>query len=101
MRRMTCTTHRAVPIIFQRTEAQKKQVEQLMEALKGIIDLCEKQAESEYTLRGWFANIFPCCIGETLFHETKQMGMILQHSFKGTHFWIPPLKDQVKQIEQV
>jgi len=26
-----------------------------------------------------------------LFHETKQMGIVLKKSFKGEHFWIPPI----------
>jgi hypothetical protein len=27
-----------------------------------------------------------------LFHEDKQMGIVLRKSFKGQHFWIQPIE---------
>ena len=31
-----------------------------------------------------------CCF-KSLFHEVKQMGIVLRKAFKGTHVWIPPI----------
>lgn len=39
------------------------------------------------------------CCGNTmnsLFHECKQMGIVLRKSFKGSHIWIPPIHKQIK-----
>jgi hypothetical protein len=35
-----------------------------------------------------------CCF-KSLFHETKQMGIVLRRAFKGSHIWIPPIIDQL------
>jgi hypothetical protein len=32
-----------------------------------------------------------CCFYKSMFHETKQMGIVLRKAFKGTHVWIPPI----------
>ena len=34
-----------------------------------------------------------CCgyTMDSLFHECKQMGIVLRKSFKGSHIWIPPI----------
>ena len=32
-----------------------------------------------------------CCF-KSLFHEVKQMGIVLRKAFKGTHIWIPPIE---------
>jgi hypothetical protein len=32
----------------------------------------------------------------SLFHETKQMGIVLRKSFKGMHVWIPPIQQQIR-----
>lgn len=42
------------------------------------------------------------CCGRSLlslFHESKQMGIVLRKSFKGTHFWIPPIKKQIEDAQ--
>lgn len=33
-----------------------------------------------------------CCFFTSLYHETKQMGIVLRKSFKGTHLWIPSIE---------
>lgn len=35
-----------------------------------------------------------------LFHDYKQMGLVLKKSFKGTHLWIPPIKQQYEDIKK-
>ena len=39
------------------------------------------------------------CGFKSLFHETKQMGIVLRKAFKGSHVWITPIKDQLKEGE--
>jgi hypothetical protein len=42
-----------------------------------------------------------CCgmFLKSLFHESKQMGIVLRKSFKGNHVWIPPSSDQGVKID--
>lgn len=42
-----------------------------------------------------------CCCFTSLYHETKQMGIVLRKSFKGTHLWIHTIDKQLKDIELV
>lgn len=42
-----------------------------------------------------------CCFFTSLYHETKQMGIVLRKSFKGTHLWIPAIEKQLKDMERV
>ena len=37
---------------------------------------------------------------QSLFHENKQMGLVLKRAFKGTHCWIPPIAKQIKSAER-
>ena len=37
----------------------------------------------------------------SLFHEQKQMGLVLKRSFKGNHLWVPPIPQQIKEAEQI
>jgi ribulose kinase len=59
------------------------------ENIKKLIELCDF---SVYPLNfcGKRSNCKGCCF-KSLFHETKQMGIVLKKSFKGEHFWIPPI----------
>ena len=36
---------------------------------------------------------------KSLFHETKQMGIVLRKSFKGNHVWIPPTNPDGLKID--
>ena len=39
-----------------------------------------------------------CCgyAMNSLFHECKQMGIVLRKSFKGSHIWVPPIAKQIQ-----
>jgi hypothetical protein len=36
---------------------------------------------------------------KSLFHESKQMGIVLRKSFKGNHVWIPPSSPKGSKID--
>ena len=36
-----------------------------------------------------------CCY-KKLFHDNKQMGIVLKRAFKGDHIWIPPIEKQIE-----
>ena len=42
-----------------------------------------------------------CCKMISLFHEPKQMGLVLGTSFKGRQVWIPPIPKQLEDIKNL
>jgi len=77
----------------------KYSAEAVAETLKHLdaqVKLFEKlsqKAAYPANLCGWRTSC--CCCHRTLFQETKQMGLILQRAFKGSHVWIPPISKQL------
>jgi hypothetical protein len=73
-------------------DATKQEVETQMKALLNAIErLSEICLESAYPVN--ICRRRSNCCGlfmKSMFHETKQMGIVLRKSFKGTHIWIPP-----------
>lgn len=71
---------------------------ELEEIIETIIDCCE---ESAFPIRicGRRTN---CCgsFMKSLFHETKQMGIVLRKSFKGKQIWIPKIENQIKSQQE-
>ena len=53
--------------------------------------------ESAYPVRIFNRRTSCLCCFKSLFHETKQMGIVLRRAFKGSHIWIPPIKDQIPE----
>ena len=97
------TLKKAMPIIYQsnkhkqRTSNGDEQTsEMIVDLLKQVDQNCDyvKNAclESAYPLKMCGKRV-NCCdfLMKSLFHESKQMGIVLRKSFKGTHIWIPPI----------
>ena len=74
----------------QTLEKVDKLISDLKDALESLQELC---IVSVKPVR--FCVHRSNCCGRSLvglFHETKQMGIVLRKSFKGRHFWIPPIQ---------
>lgn len=63
-----------------------------------MLDKVEEILEKSLTPQGCCNAITPKFI--SLFHEAKQMGIVLRKSFKGDHFWIPPIPKQIKDAKK-
>lgn len=75
-------------------ESVQADLRQLMEAIDRLHELCELSAYPA-KICGKRSN---CCHRKmiSIFHEQKQMGIMLRKSFKGTHIWIPPIRRQIE-----
>ena len=36
----------------------------------------------------------------SLFHESKQTGILLREIFKGKHLWVPPIEKQIEDAKK-
>lgn len=68
--------------------------QELIESIQNFIEFCQISVKP-IKVCGGRSN---CCGFSmiSLFHESKQMGIVLRKSFKGRHFWIPPIKKQIQ-----
>jgi len=106
------TIKKAVPIIYQghleilksvivpyRDNETKEKVEERLQRFETTVDkLMELCDDSAYPVRICKRRTNCCGIFlKSLFHESKQMGIVLRKSFKGNHVWIPTsIKEGVK-----
>lgn len=70
-------------------EAVQADLRLLMTALDRLHEICEI---SSYPVK-ICGKRSHCCYRRmiSMFHEQKQMGIMLRKSFKGTHLWITPI----------
>lgn len=70
----------------------------MSKALDTMIDLCDRAREEP---NGCCTCNFLYPKFTSLFHEAKQMGIVLRKSFKGDHFWVPPIPKQLEDAKAV
>lgn len=76
-----------------------KIMDNLLKALEEFSDLCE---ESAYPVSFFgLCRSRCCCCMTSLFHEAKQMGLVLGKSFKGAQVWIPSIPKQIQDIKEL
>lgn len=73
-------------------------VSELFIALESFASLCE---EAAFPVNLGCCRSQCCCCMTSLFHEPKQMGLVLGRSFKGTQVWIPPIPVQLRDIAKL
>lgn len=73
-------------------------LKELDETVKEFDAICQR---AMFPVNLGFRRSACCCCFKSLFHEVKQMGIVLRRAFKGTHVWIPPLKQQQQDVERL
>ena len=77
----------------QKGEAAKAMLKEVRESMDRLKELC---TVSVYPLRCCGRRVNCCSLMmRSLFHEDKQMGIVLRKSFNGTHVWIPSIAQQL------
>ena len=76
-------------VIYSEFNVQKK-LKELTELVNTFKEL-SKESLYPYKICGRRTSCF--CGFKSLFHETKQMGIVLRKAFNGSHVWITPIKD--------
>ena len=86
---------RALPKIFRDEklpEYQRSKIDaQLQELNAAVEEFGEISKRAAYPINLGCRRSSCCCFYKSLFHEVKQMGIVLRRAFKGTHVWIPPI----------
>ena len=83
-----CKLLYAMPVLAP-GDKNKAMADELLQEINRMIEFCLQSAQPARCC-GRRTN---CCNSrmESLFHEAKQMGIVLRKSFKGDHYWIPPI----------
>ena len=104
--RIKTVYERALPKVFVSDDAEfaqygKQVIESKLQELDNAVkqfDILSAQAIEPINL-GFRRTACGCCF-KSLFHEVKQMGIVLRKAFKGTHIWIPPIEQQLKDNQK-
>lgn len=93
-----CKVLYAMPILAP-GDKNKQLASDLIVNIERMVDICNESWEPVRC-----CGRRTSCIGQSmqsLFHEAKQMGVVLRKSFKGDHFWIPPIPKQLQDASKV
>lgn len=85
--------------IDESSKNEKENIEDLQNALFKLHQMCAQAAQP----RRCCGRRHNCCTFSmiSLFHENKQTGFLLQNSFKGQQYWIPPILKQLEDAKKV
>lgn len=83
---------RCLPIIY-KPRGKEEAVERQLALVNSEFQAMEAMLnESIYPIKVLGKRTSCCCYFTSLFHEDKQMGIVLRKAFKGTHLWIPSIE---------